>query len=101
VSEAFRLSADRPLAKSLIRQGGQAVLLKYRTGIRSVIATKPSSSKSGKDEALTPEAEKRARELMSYYRGQEAMSDWVESLTKTAKVSVNPAIGQNTAAGRD
>ncbi|HRK06630.1 MAG TPA: peptidylprolyl isomerase [Pseudobdellovibrionaceae bacterium] len=101
VSEAFRLSADRPLAKSLIRQGGQAVLLKYRTGIRSVVAAKPTSGKTGKDEALTPEAEKRARELMSYYRGQEAMSDWVEALTKTAKVSVNPAIGQNTAAGRE
>ncbi len=101
VSEAFRLTADRPYAKSLIRQGGQAVLLKYRTGIRSTLASSSASGKSGKDEALTPEAERRARELMSYYRGQEAMSDWVEMLTKSAQVSVNPAVGQNAAAGRE
>ena len=103
VSEAFRLTAERPFAKSLIRQGGQAVLLKYRSGVRSALASKDApgtgAGKKPKEEALTPEAEKRARDLMAYYRGQEAMSDWVEALTKSAKVSVNPSVGQKTAAG--
>ncbi len=95
VSAAFKLSAAKPLATALIRQGPQALLLRYKAVPASAVAK--TTAKPGTPEALAETAEFKS-ETMASRRIEEAYGQWMDALRKSAKISVNPEVGSRTAA---
>lgn len=101
VNIAFRLTPEKPLAKDLVRQGGQAYLLKYR----DVPAQAATTAKKPKTEAEkmadlqnNPEF---VTESQAARRADEAFGQWIDALRKAAKISVNPEIGKATGYGEN
>jgi peptidyl-prolyl cis-trans isomerase D len=75
---AFSLSADKPLASELVRQGSTAFLLRYKAP--AVV----------KEDAKAGEQGDMMAELMASRRGEDALGQWLRHLEKTATISVNP-----------
>lgn len=96
VSVAFKLTAAKPLASSLVRQGPQALLMRYKAIPASAVAKKPAL-KTGSPEAVAESSEFKA-ESMASRRIEEAYGQWMDALRKSAKISVNPEVGSRTAA---
>ncbi len=98
VSAAFKLSAEKPLAKELIRQGAQSYLLRYKAVPAAEIKTaaKPGAKSNEKTVQDSPEFQ---AESSASRRADEAFGQWIDGLRKADKISVNPEIGARTAAG--
>lgn len=103
VNIAFQLSQEKPIAKELVRQGGQAFLLRHKA-VPAEAASK-TASKKGK----ASEEEKMAdlqnnpefvAESQAARRADEAFGQWIDVLRKAAKISVNPEIGKATGFGQ-
>jgi hypothetical protein len=89
VSMAFRLSPSKPLASKLIRQGPQALLLRY----------KAVPAKTAKADSKSPaESSEYKTEAATSRRIDEAFGQWVDGLRKSAKISINPDVAARTAA---
>lgn len=97
VSAAFKLTAEKPLASELIRQGAQSYLLRYKAPAAEVKAVakgaKPGDKATGQD---SPEFQ---AETSASRRADEAFGQWIDGLRKAAKISINPEVGARTAAG--
>lgn len=101
VNMAFRLTADKPLAKELVRQGGQAYLLKYRAvPAQSNVASKKAKSDAEKMADLQNNPEF-VTETQAARRADEAFGQWIDVLRKAAKISVNPEVGKATGYGQN
>lgn len=88
VTTAFKLSAEKPFPTKLIRQGPQALLLRYKAlGAMSAAKPSPKDSKSLAKNAESPEAQS---ETAASRRIEEAFGSWMDGLRKSAKISINP-----------
>ena len=93
VNIAFRLTPEKPLAKDLVRQGGQAYLLKYRAVPAQAATTAKMADLQNNPEFVT--------ESQAARRADEAFGQWIDALRKAAKISVNPEIGKATGYGEN
>lgn len=79
VRVAFSLSAEKPYASALVRQGPTAYVLRYK----DIPAEKNAKSDAKKqDPALVAE-------MMAGRRSEEVLGQWLDGLEKSAKVSKN------------
>lgn len=90
VSAAFQLNKDKPLATKLVRQGPQALLLRFREVTKT--AAKPADKKGEPSPEL--EAETKASR-----RTEQVFGQWIDGLRKEAKISVNPEVAGNKGGG--
>lgn len=77
---AFQLTAEKPLAENLIRQGDHALIVRYK----AVPATK---------DAPKVEQSDLMAEMAAGQRAEDSLRKWLEDLRKTAKISTNPRLG--------
>jgi len=76
---AFQLNSEKPLAENLIREGGRALVVRYK----AVPATK---------EAPKVEQADLMAEMAAGQRAEDSLRKWLEDLRKTAKISTNPRL---------
>lgn len=100
VTIAFQLSAEKPLAKELVRQGGQAYLLKYKAVPAQATALKKPKSESEKMADLQNNPEF-VSETQAARRADEAFGQWIDALRKAAKISVNQEVGKASGYGQN
>jgi peptidyl-prolyl cis-trans isomerase D len=93
---AFTLSASAPLAEELVRQGSLEYLVRYK----EVSAANGKSAAKKSEDSLLENADYLSGYLANQ-RSQEAFRRWVSEARKTAKISINPAIGENTTGPQD
>jgi peptidyl-prolyl cis-trans isomerase D len=106
VTAAFKLSPEKPLAKELIRQGGQSFLLRYKAVPAADLkaAAKPVPKNGDKEAAKMAAAQESPEfqaETSASRRADEAFGQWIDGLRKTSKISINPEVGARTAAGNE
>lgn len=94
VSAAFRLSAAKPFAPTLIRQGPQALLIRYKSS--GAEAPKVASAKGSAAKAANETPEYKAESTASR-RIDEAFASWMQGMRKTAQISINPEVTSKTA----
>lgn len=98
VSAAFRLTPEKPLASKLIRQGPQALLMRYKSvPPESKPVAKAGKKGSPEAEAATETPEYKA-EATASRRIDEAFGQWMDGLRKSAAISINPEVAARTAA---
>jgi peptidyl-prolyl cis-trans isomerase D len=104
VSAAFRLSSSKPYAPTLIRQGPQAILMRFKSsGTEAPAAAKVASKgKGGKTEAksaqeLASESPEYKAESTASRRIDEAFASWMQEMRKKAQISINPEVTAKTA----
>jgi peptidyl-prolyl cis-trans isomerase D len=89
VSLAFKLTSDKPLAAKLVRQGPQAILMRYKS-------VPPESAKvtakNAKGAPALPETPEVAAETAASRRIDEAFGSWMDVLRKNATISINPEV---------
>lgn len=103
VSLALKLTAAKPLASKLVRQGPTALILKYKPVPAESVADKKVADKNGAGKSLKNDDELRAgmEAMMAARRGEEVFGTWVNDLRKTAKISINPDVAKNTSAAAE
>lgn len=74
---AFQLTNEKPLPASLVREGTRSILVRYK----SVPAAKKKDTGS----------EERRDEFLADQRGSDALRSWLMDLSKSARISTNPA----------
>ena len=77
---AFKLTPEKPLAPTLVREGASAYIVRYK----AVPAAKPGSE--DKPDMMA--------EMMASRRGQDALRQWVSGMQKQAKIATNPTLSQ-------
>lgn len=77
---AFTLTAEKPLANELVRQGGTAYVVRY----------KPASSTKGEEKK--EEKPELMAEMEAGRRSEDALRQWVEDLRKHAQITTNPTL---------
>lgn len=93
IQVAFSLTPQAPIAKSLVRQGSKAFLLRYRAVSMNQSGGKKSAKVEGENPAENAEL---MRSFMANRRSEDSLRQWVEGLRKTAQIHVNLQMGQNT-----
>jgi peptidyl-prolyl cis-trans isomerase D len=83
VKTAFQLSNAKPLATSLIRQGGTAYAIRYKSVPPE---TKAEAKKDAKSAEQSPEV---LAAMTANRRSEDALRQWVESIRKTSKIETN------------
>ncbi|CAN5689360.1 SurA N-terminal domain-containing protein [soil metagenome] len=94
VSAAFRLSAAKPFAPTLVRQGPQALLIRYKSS--GVEAPKSAVAKGSAVKAANETPAYKA-EATASRRIDEAFASWMQEMRKTAQISINPEVTAKTA----
>lgn len=83
VKIAFRLTADKPLAESLVREGGRSLIVRYKA-----VPAEKEVKKTDQSDLMA--------EMMAGRRAQDIFQKWVEDLRKNSKISINPEMfGRN------
>lgn len=95
VTTAFQLSASAPLAKTLIRQGNQAYILRYKAVPSEVtkVAQNGKPSKTAAGEGKNKDFEK---ESQAARRADEVFGRWIDVLRKASKISISPDIAKSS-----
>ncbi len=96
---AFRLSMAKPLAPKLIRQGPQALLLRFKSAGEA--ASKATAAKPKSPQEILSESPEFKAESTASRRIDEAFASWMESMRKSAKISINPEVGAQAANAPD
>jgi hypothetical protein len=89
---AFSLTEAKPLGDELVRQGPMQYILRHKAV--------PANSKTAKQDSLLEKPDY-LTEYLANQRAQEAFRSWVGEARKTAKILINPAIGENTTGPQD
>lgn len=97
VSTAFRLSPSKPLASKLVRQGPQALLMRYKAVPAKTAKADAKGGKAGAADAVAESPEYKS-EAATSRRIDEAFGQWMDGLRKSAKISINPEVAARTAA---
>lgn len=80
VRTAFRLTPEKPLADALMREGGRALIVRYK----AVPADKKDEKKDDKSELVA--------EMKGNRRSEEVIRKWVDDLRKSARIAPNPQL---------
>ena len=88
---AFMLNSKKTMPDALIHQGPQQFILRYK-------AIPAVAEKAGKTPAEKPEM---MAEYATNQRAQDAFQRWVTEARKTAKITVNPSIGEGATSPDD
>ena len=80
VRQAFSLTAEKPLANALVREGGRALIVRHK----AVPAEKTPAVKEPKNDLMA--------EMMASRRSEETIRRWVDGMKKDAKISMNPRV---------
>jgi hypothetical protein len=80
---AFELSESKPLPNRLVHQGPTAYLVRYKP-VAAAAIKKPESDANKVDLMAS---------FMANQRAEDALKQWLDSLRKTAKISVNLQMG--------
>ncbi len=89
-AEAFKLSAEHPLAKSLIRQGPHAYITRYKAV--------PADAKK---DAKSDETAIMMREMMAGRQSEDTLQNWITDMRKNSKIVINGSVSANTGAPPD
>lgn len=103
VNIAFKLSQEKPIAKELVRQGGQAYLLRHKAVPIETDSKVPAKKGKASEQAKMADLQNNpefAAETQAARRADEAFGQWIDVLRKAAKISVNPEIGKATEFGQ-
>lgn len=81
---AFALSAEKPLATQLIRQGPTAYVLRYK-------AVPPTETKTAKNDPKSKmmESPEMMAEFIANRRSEDALRLWIQGLQKEARITTN------------
>lgn len=106
VSIAFKLTPQKPLASKLIRQGPQALLLRFKpvgadakTDAKVSGKTLAKGAKApGKSADESPESRS---EASAARRVDEAFGSWMDGLRKSSSISINPELASRAQPGEE
>jgi peptidyl-prolyl cis-trans isomerase D len=83
VRVGFQLSSAKPLASNLVREGGRALILRYKA-VPVAKADAKAESKIDTSEMMS--------EMTSGQRAEDSLRKWLEETRKSAKISTNPRL---------